>query len=515
MNPEYLQRLRITNELGQLQSAPSAPESFSLSGTGEQILFIGLGPDPELAWQACLAQLSLKSPKTTKVFYLEAPSFASQAGPEWEKRIPNTWTKISLEEFQTFNLNDFSVSFYKPGLKLFPSFYGPLKAKIQATSFNFPISKNLQKKPRVLLVGNEQGLLIKEIIDALKTLGIESELIGPEQISSSLPELLRRNRPDLFLSINFAGFDPLGELFYLLRELDISLASWIVDNPWHILSGLRASFWKDMHLFVTDSSFLPALKQAGAKHISHLPLATNPDLFKQKNQEPELDLVFAGRSQFPNRDQFFAAAKLDQKLVDTAIEATKNGERRDFNWWTKELGINSLWPGPEIRKVGLGAEYCSLAWRASCIRQALNSCLHFKLFGNPEWLEELPELQEKLLPPVDYYTTLPLVYSNASLVLSTTSLLLPAGLNQRHFDAWMAGSICLSDNTKGLEIFPSELVEPIVYKNQKDIPQVANELLSNKSLQLELKNNWNELLIAEHTYVHRLKSILQATSCQC
>lgn len=510
MNPEPRQRLRITNELGQLQSAASAPEYFSLWGNGAQILFIGLGPDPEIAWQVCLKQLSQKNSETVKVFYLEAPNFVSQAGTDWEKRIPSTWTKVSPEEFQKFNLIDFSIFFYKPGIKLFPSFYGPLKAKIQAGNFNYTIAKNPKKTPRLLLAGNKNSLLIKEIIDAIQALGIESELISPEQVPEFLPEILRRNRPDLFLSINFAGLDPPGGVFYLLKELDIPLAGWFVDNPWHILSGLRAPFWKEMHLFVTDSSFIPDLKQAGAKHIYHLPLAANLALFKPTNKKPELDLVFAGRSQFPNRNRFFAAAKLDQKLLDNAIEATKNGERRDFNWWIKELDIKSLWPEQEIRRAGLGAEYCSLAWRAACIQQAITNGLNFTLFGNSEWLDELPELQEKLSPPVDYYTTLPSVYSNSRLVLSTTSLLLPAGLNQRHFDAWTAGSICLSDNTPGLEIFPSELVEPIVYKKQKDIPHVTKELLNNKKLQLELKTRWNELLIAEHTYIHRIKAMLEA-----
>jgi hypothetical protein len=105
----------------------------------------------------------------------------------------------------------------------------------------------------------------------------------------------------------------LGEIYYLFKELDIPCASWLVDNPWHILSKLRASFWKEMHLFVTDVSFISQLKSAGAKSAHHLPLAANPKMFKPNQNDADLDMVFAGRSEFPNRNKFFRRGQSPSK----------------------------------------------------------------------------------------------------------------------------------------------------------------------------------------------------------
>lgn len=504
---------RITNELGLLQTVPDGCEHFSFWGRGKHILLLGLGPSPQFALQNLLEQCEIKEIAGRNISYLEATGFESQAGQNWKDEIPDSWKKLTLEEFSRLPLDEFSLSFYKPGLRLFPSFYGPLRAKIQALSLK-PAFSACKNSLTAMVAGDETGLLITEICEALRDLNFQVVRINPEEIARSLPQIIKKCPPDLFLSVNLAGFDPLGEIYYLLNELDIPCASWLVDNPWHILSGLRASFWKEMHLFVTDASFIPQLESTGAKSAHHLPLAANPKAFQPKQDKADLDIVFAGRSEFPNRNNFFAAAKIPQDLLEEAKKSTLAGNVRDFNWWLEKLEITGFWPGQEVRKAGFGAETCSLAWRAECIRAALLAGHSFKLFGNKEWLDHIPELGERLKPPLDYYHGLPAAYASARIVLSTTSLLLPEGLNQRHFDAWMAGSICLTDNTPGLKIFPPEIALATAYSRPDDIAHLCRELLNHSSLRAELTSAWSALLLNEHTYRHRMELMLKAVGLQ-
>lgn len=598
------------------------------------VLFIGLGPQPRTAAELLAALPEPENAASRRVFYCDAPAFLAQLPPEQRAQIPDAWTPLPPEAVNSL-LNSAPLTLiYRPALRLFPSFYGPLLAQVQAralgreperemgrdglfgqgglhgetgcsgtadflghgrllgetgetgrTDFTAappaaatatqtaatttpanatdaatialtnatdaaapavpgssarvglfharsggeqatekPASRSAApgpstgrtRPPAVVLAASERGLLTRELEWAFQSLGLQVLRVEPQAALRCFPQILRACRPGLFISLNLAGFDPFGELFYLLAELGIPAATWCVDNPWHLLSGLRAPFWKQLHLFVTDASFLPALHAAGCIRAQHLPLAVFPGLFRPDKRPPLCDLVFAGRSQFPGRDRFFAAVKLEPARLERALHDTAAGSPRHFNWWQEQLGLTpeQLWPGQAVRAAGLGAECCSLAWRSAAVRAGLHSGLSFRVFGNAEWLEQVPELAGRLEPPQDYYTALPQIYAAARIVLSSTSLLLPAGLNQRHFDAWAAGAVCLTDNTPGLEIFPPELTAPIVWRTPGQIGELARELLAHPALSAELRAAWQRLLQTEHTYRHRAARILATVGCR-
>ncbi len=189
---------------------------------------------------------------------------------------------------------------------------------------------------------------------------------------------------------------------------------------------------------------------------------------------------------------------------------TKQGKKANFDFWVQKLNINPLWPGNNVREAGFAAETCALAWRTACVEAAIP--LGITVYGNPQWQEQLPAIGPYLLPAVDYYSALPAIYASSQIILNITSLLLPAGLTQRNFDAWAAGSICLTDKTPGLDIFPAELLEHICYEKPEEIVEKAELILKNKSLQAELKTAWQKLVINEHSYKQRVEKILQQLS---
>ena len=116
-----------------------------------------------------------------------------------------------------------------------------------------------------------------------------------------------------------------------------------------------------------------------------------------------------------------------------------------------------------------------------------------------------------LRPPVDYYGPLAGVYASARVTLGATSPLLPHGLTQRHFDVWAAGGLLATDATPGMSLFPRDLAEPVTYRNTADIPGLIARLEADPVLRRDIMQSWRTLIKNEHTYGHRVATILERT----
>jgi len=114
---------------------------------------------------------------------------------------------------------------------------------------------------------------------------------------------------------------------------------------------------------------------------------------------------------------------------------------------------------------------------------------------------------------VDYYIALPDLVARAACCLNCTSPLLPRGLTQRHFDTWAWGGTLLTDATPGLELFPPELTRPVTFRTPEEIAPLFRSLAGDATLRGELGAAWRELLRREHTYVHRMRRVLESTDC--
>ncbi|GKT30607.1 glycosyltransferase, partial [Aduncisulcus paluster] len=116
--------------------------------------------------------------------------------------------------------------------------------------------------------------------------------------------------------------------------------------------------------------------------------------------------VFVGRSSFPAKDNFFSGCIFNEENELAALHVIKNGTKPDFEWWTKQDGIKDLWPGREIRSTGYRTEQSGLLWRILSLQ---NAGKELTVFGDEGWKQYLPETD--LRPPVDYFTTLPNIYT--------------------------------------------------------------------------------------------------------
>nr|WP_239057811.1 glycosyltransferase [Pseudodesulfovibrio sp. JC047] len=282
----------------------------------------------------------------------------------------------------------------------------------------------------------------------------------------------------------------------------------MVDNPFNLLTSVKSGYWKSAKLFVTDHSFIEPLKDTGARWVEHLPLAASPHFFETHGQLPphahdiEDALVFVGRSEFPDKDKFFAGIHVDPTLMRPR-DATTPPPRFDYFWWRKHLRNIQLWPGNQVRHIGAGAEMASMLWKNDCLTAAGD----ITIFGDDGWTS-IDTADTR--PVVDYYAHLPAIYRTASVTLNVTGMQLPAGLTQRHFDVWCAGGFLISDATPGLNIFPKELVEQITYSRPEEIRKLFARYHEETPAKKELRSAWRDCIRREHTYAHRVARLLNS-----
>lgn len=518
-------RMQIRNELGLLQTLPAGTSQFTtIAASGKSpLLLLGLGPEPDVAKEF--------AKNVEQVLWLEAPSFSAAMPASWREAIPGAWQRLNPEASPEASLDALldllipalhkgHVLLYRPGPRLFPAFWGPILGALRWQMLRRPAPTAPQK--HILLPCDNQALLVPELAQGFEACGRKVQLLRNLAGDS---ELLAREladcAPALFCSVNFRALDAYGEHYHLLRAAGSEVAVWCVDNPWHLLSGLKSPYWRELQLFVTDASFIPGLQSAGARHVTHLPLAAWPEGFAPPTKGLKHDLPsdletsfsFVGRSSFPDKNSFFAGLRLPEALWREAIALFETGQRADFQWWQKQLQLERLWPGRDSRLAGLGAEETGLRLRLRCL-QHVSQLAPLHVFGDEAWPTLLSPAAKNMRfhPPIDYYGALPALYASARYTLNATSPLLPAGLTQRHFDVWTAGGFLLSDATPGLNIFPDELTAPIVVDATWSLKGLENRLKyleREPGLRKDIQSAWRHELQRAHTIRHRAMTILE------
>lgn len=558
-------RLQVRDSLGRPQTLGRGAEAFTLwpvAPDTTRLLVLGLGPYPlaephktELKKGQDEGAKGLYvddiGPQYTDICWLDCTDFHAALAQGHADLppppVPSHWRRIPPEQALA-EAPQRDIRLYHQNLRLFPEFWGPLWAEISRQRLRLPLWP--KAADTVILLHEPTALLARELDEAFSAAGFQavhapantgasagtsvSTDAGTAQAQNSInmpywQRFLREQRPTLVLSINGQGLDAGGELFHLLRVCKVPVALWFVDNPWHILSRFRLPWWREAQLFCTDSAFIQPLRQAGAASVAHMPLAVAQHMWEAKPYAsphaadiphgPLATVLFVGSLAFPARQAFFGAAKLPPQLLQEAFSLLENGARPDAQWWAGQLQPDApLWPGHGARAVGLGAEECTLRARLLWLEAAAACGLsHYghhadtaqSLHSAAGYSPELGQVLHHSRPPVDYYTALPRLYATAPYSLNVTSLLLPHGLTQRHFDVWAAGGFLLTDKTPGLDIFPPELTAEICVPQPRALAAKLNALEGQAHLRQDLQNAWQQHLREHHSYSQRVNTMCQ------
>lgn len=507
-------RIQILDQFGRRKSLPADPEQYQIlyagnadAGTADTsgVLLLGLGPDPAVVVEILHGR---------DVAYLECPDLQRQIrhqSPSDQTALPARWRAVDLQDLGDPDFLLRTILFYAPGLNLFPDYWSPVLARIALRRIPCPAARDTAV---VWLPASEHRLLARELTRAFASLGLAVRWTPEAMSPRATVARLREERPDIFFSVNFQGLDPLGQNHELLRQAGVQVCVWCVDNPFHLLTGLRSAYWKQCRLFVTDDWFIPRLMDHGATQVVHLPLAAadhfvappSPSLPESAWADLDQRIVFVGRSAFPGKGRFFAGCVIPEDLESKAAAFMARGGRPDFSWWWEQLGYPALWPGQTARQAGFAAEAFSQRHRVALL-QAAGQNGNLAIFGDAGWRDLLDKGDVR--PEVDYYGPLAQIYRQAGITLNLTSLLLPHGLTQRNFDVWAAGGLLLTDHTPGLKIFDSKLTREIAFATPAAMSALIRRLATDPSLASDLRHAWRSHILHHHLYPHRITTILK------
>ncbi|NMC50867.1 MAG: glycosyltransferase [Desulfovibrio sp.] len=385
---------------------------------------------------------------------------------------------------------------------------------------------------RVLLFSSDY-FLVREIAEALAGLGAPFHPLplpdmerGQTRFVEDLLAAVADFRPDFALTVNHLGLDREGRLMGLLADLELPLASWFVDNQHLILHDFPRQTSPWCRVFTWDADTVPSLAAMGFPEPVFLPLATDPGRFRPpKPGDPPPDpswsaaCSFVGNSmvrqvrQPLSRLAAFPELTRDHAALAADFAGHESRGVRDF-LARKHPAVLQAYLALPASTDRLAFELL-LTWEAT--RQYRVRCvagiLPFSpaIAGDRHWAETFPAPSPpwRHLPPLDYYRDLPRFYPRSDISLNCTSMQMKGAVNQRVFDIPACGGFALTDRREQLhQAFDPD--ETACYDHPDEIPDLVRHYLARPAERRRIADKARFRILAEHTYRHRLSTLIEA-----
>ncbi len=410
----------------------------------------------------------------------------------------------------------------------FPHYYHPILTTLKNTisvrlweRLKYPKFKDDVIKVAIIDFGY---FLTREIERAIKRLGQRVEKVpirkgeDGEVIVSRLMKKILEFKPDFFLTINHLGFDEEGALTSFFKSIEMPAASWYVDSPNIIIRGFDKNVSPYISIFLWDKWYIKDMEAMGFEEVAYLPLATDEEVFMPMKLSPldikryDADVGFVGNSMVkPTMEKLEKVSTELHPLVEKMAQLLSSS-RMPFDEVLKAIDEDELKRVKSLtvqERLDLEAAIlwsATLLYRLSCIEalKDFNPCIH----GDKDW--------KKLLGngyrpghSLNYYKELPVFYNACKVNLNATSLQMGQAVNQRVFDVPACGGFLLTDHQEALEELFEVGEEVITYKDKDEIPELVRFYLRNRDARKASARRGRQRVLREHTYKHRLKSIIQ------
>ncbi|MDP8245388.1 MAG: glycosyltransferase [Candidatus Hinthialibacter antarcticus] len=359
------------------------------------------------------------------------------------------------------------------------------------------------------------GLFKRLVLSALEAHGWTTRLalqplLDPASKAKLRDDLLN-NQPDWILLINQSA----GQLYDYLeiensrRPLPSKKLIWYLDDPEFFIDR---PFEPYEYVFSFDETYLDGVKKHNPALYGFWPLAADMDAPGQYDARFACDVCFVGGAidQSARREQL---SPVMQNYVNELVELKLQHREKTFTDLSIEHPIE---PGKCIQIQPQVANY--LYWEANN-RYRIRTLetlidLDLRIYGNEDWpilLKDSP-LLEKFHGPIDPVNELPHAFASAKINLNIHSVQCRGSLNQRDFNAPVAGGFLLSDWAPAAARYFAPGCEAAYWSDRDDLHAQVNYYLDHTDERRQIVQQGAHCVQNKHTYHHRVANLLEMLS---
>ncbi|MDX9753779.1 MAG: glycosyltransferase [bacterium] len=359
------------------------------------------------------------------------------------------------------------------------------------------------------------GLFKRQILAALETLGwvvhhTRLALDAPEA-QLNLRQACFAHPADWILLINQTAsqFYDYIQLPTRQRPLSCQKLVWFLDDP-HFF--VHQPFEPTEHVFSFDETYVAYLAQFQPGSCGFWPLAADLQGTGRFDPAYACEVSFVGGVV----DQAARRAQLSPAMVsyvDTLVEHKLASRFLSF----EELALRyPIAPGKQIQLTPAVHHYLYWETNTRYRIRTLEALLEFdlRLYGNEDWLRVLGDspLRRVYKGPADPVTELPRIFASSAVNLNIHSIQCVGSLNQRDFNAPLAGGFLLSDWVPACAAYFQPGVNAIYYKDTLDLKAKVRYYLRHPKEREGVTVRARQWIEQNHTYPRRMWEIVALLS---
>lgn len=344
---------------------------------------------------------------------------------------------------------------------------------------------------------------------------------GNEELCNTLKQKIRESNSDFVFSLNFFPVAAKG-----CYECGVKYVSWIYDTPYLLLYSKHIKYDTNIVLLFDKSLYLEFRKQE-LNNVFYFPMAAPVDVYdeiKAENGEKYVsDVSFVGSTYQESRQDFYQLIENASPFVKGYLDAVINMQKEVYGSFFLDKVLNKQIL-EELRRVcpipkeedewesdeWLYANYF-LARKLTGLQrveilQLLSEDYRLKVYA-PEEVDVLDEACKE--GPVDYINEMPLVFKNSKINLNMTLRSIQSGIPLRAMDIMGCGGFLLTNYQADFEDYFEAGVDYVYYTDNEDLLIKVAYYLEHEEERKQIARNGYEKVKANHTYRHRIQSILE------
>ncbi|MFW6324943.1 MAG: glycosyltransferase family protein [Desulfovibrionales bacterium] len=383
-----------------------------------------------------------------------------------------------------------------------------------------------RKSPRILMLSFGY-YLERELSSAAKRLDIPFLLFKANGRGKRyVPDLLQAVRdfkPSFLLSVNMLGLDDSGNLPEILSRFQIPIGIWFIDSPEHFLPP-QVKTPQNLAVFTTEPQAVSLLQNKGYAPVECLPLAADASRFDLGSElflpEPRLGVTHVGTTWIEKKALCLKNTRFPRfilrrfKNLAREFARTPSSSVREFLARADPQFLDKSKKALDPRN--LRDLFILICWEANHLfrTRMIEKILPFRplIVGDRYWGAALRGREENFVyhPPIGYYLPdLPALYRMSRVNFATSSVQMPTSVTQRAFDVPAAGGFLLSDMRDQLIACFEPEKEIWTYSSADEIPEKVARGLRDRASAAAVVHAARKRIMAEHTYEHRLKTIIR------